>query len=88
MADHARADYLMAEICRLEGAIANLEAAGLENFNNARPSVIKNEEKQKRRQAEGYSSEIYQKSGEEVLAELRQVLTQRKSELQNLSRPT
>ena len=68
MTEQTKADYLISEIARLKGAIANLEAVGVENFNNARPSVIENEEKQKRRQAEGYSSEIYQKSGEEVLA--------------------
>jgi len=79
-----RTEYLKSEISRLEGAIANLAAVGVENFNNAPPSVIENPEKEKRRQAEGYSGKIYKKSGEDFLAELRQTLKNRKSELAEL----
>ena len=81
-----RIEYLVSEIQRLQGAIAHLENAGAEIFNNAPPSVFTNEEAQRRRQIEGHPPEIYEKSGEEILDNLRQALENREDELAELRR--
>ena len=88
MSNQDRADYLQQEICRLEGAIAHLENAGVEIYNNAPPSYFVNEEKEKRRERENYSPEIYQQSGEDILARLKDELVDYQSELAELERKT
>jgi len=79
----ARLEYLNGQIQRLQATIAHLENTGVETYNNAPPSVIKNEEKEKRRQKENYLSSIY-KSGEDILADLREELNDYQKELAKL----
>jgi len=78
-----RAEYLNGQIQRLQATISHLENTGVEIYNNAPPSVIKNEEKEKRRQKENYLSEIY-KSGEDILVNLRKELNDYQKELAEL----
>ena len=83
----ARAKYLEQQIARLEGAIAHLENAGAEIFDNAPPCVFpETEYTRARRQNEGHPPEIYEKSGEDFLAEFRQTLNRYQSELDRIKR--
>lgn len=85
MSSHRRAEYLKQEIQRLQGLIAHLENAGVEIFNNAPPSIFKNnEEKEIRRTVEKHPPEIYEKSGENFLEDLRQKLSEYEDELAEL----
>ena len=87
MAGHTRADYLMAEICRLEGAIAHLENSGVEIYNNRPPCVFEEtRETRTRRQHENHPPEIYEKRGEDFLAEFKKKLAKYESELAEIRR--
>lgn len=82
-----RAEYLKGEISRLEGAIAHLENAGAEIYNNAPPHAFEETTYTRaRRQAENHPPEIFDKSGEDFLAEFRQKLENYESELAELER--
>jgi hypothetical protein len=87
MANSIRAEYLQSEIQRLQGAIAHLENAGTEIYNNAPPHAFEETSYTRaRRQAENHPPEIYQKSGEDFLAEFRRTLEEYQSELAELQK--
>jgi ribosomal protein L29 len=69
----------------MESVIAHLEKGqGVEIYNNRPPCVFEAHERQERRQRENYPPEIYLKSGEETLAELKVNLENRKKEIADL----
>lgn len=91
MSGETTIEYLKREIQSLQGVIehlksviAHLEAQGVEIYNSRTPCVFEDtEETRQRRKKEAHPPEIYQKSGEEILEELRETLKQRNNELQN-----
>jgi hypothetical protein len=85
MPGQTRAEYLRSQISRLEGAIAHLENAGTEIYNNRPPCVFEEtQETRDRRQKENHSPEIYKKRGEDFLAEFKEKLADYQSELAEL----
>lgn len=85
MPEQTRAEYLRSEISRLEATIAHLQNAGVEIYNN-RPSLAFKDcpETIAHRQWEKHSSEIYEKKGEDFLAEFKEKLKEYQSELAEL----
>lgn len=87
MANLTRVKYLQNEIQRLRGVIAHLENAGTEIYNNAPPHAFSETcYTRARRQVENHSPKIFQKSGEDFLAEFRQTLKEYQSELAELQK--
>ena len=91
MAGQTRAEYLETQIqhlpssiSHLESTIAHLENRGVEIYNNRTPCVFEEtKHTRQRRQNEAHPPEIYKKSGEEFLTELKETLKNRKIELKN-----
>lgn len=69
----------------LQSVIAHLEGQGVEIYNNRTPCVFEaTEQRQQRRQHEAHSPEIYEKSGEEILGDLKETLQKRQSKIADL----
>lgn len=89
--DRARAEYLKIEIQQLRSAIvcqkstiAHLENQGVQNYDNRTPCVFEDtQETRLRRQHEAHPPEIYERSGNEILEDLREKLTETESKLVN-----
>lgn len=83
----SRAEYLQGEIQRLQGAIAHLENVGVEIYNNAPPHAFQETSYTRdRRHLENHPPEIFQKKGEDFLAEFKEILEEYQSELAELKR--
>jgi hypothetical protein len=94
-ADQTKIEYLEQEIAGLQVKIANVQGAiiyvesvilhlknqGAKAYNNRTPCVFEAAETKERRQYEGHSPEIFDKSAEEFLIEFEKTLKSRKIEL-------
>lgn len=87
MASTERAEYLRSEISRLEGAIAHLSDKGAEIYNKRFPLAFEDcPETIARRQREKHPPEIYEKKGEDFLAEFKEKLCKYKAEFAEIER--